>query len=1272
MHLYKALAPCQESTSTRPAHQYAPALCAAWGLVVRAAYEEWDWQTYLQEHSALKALEHCWADMDAPPWPVDSTLVATEPSIAGGHGVQDSTCPRCGLDPQLHAGHSCPMCGGGGSILSLQKDPTLAPKGASPQKDCTPTPTGASPQKDCTPAPTSKVGGEDTLDPCVLAERYLEKCQEPYGRAAVKEATEAGNILLLRSGSVPEAAYLVNQARLKKQGEHLEKARDGKLQGLSTLHASYLKQCVEQGVPSRAQARPGREKAKNHGSVRGYEEEMLQKAWKDASFGAVLLCSTETSDPKINQAVEDVLARDGVAESPLGRVPKQNPDRTISVEGRPINDMRARNSHGSKYDHPPAAQPRHRAVVRQSLWWRVRHPKVPQRCAKRDVPRAFKWHFLRPRDVPEFCTRVLGIIILSLVMVFGWVGAPGEFVIWATAAQKHHGSFRPAWPQFNDVVPYTSRWLMDDGVVVEPMVGNRVFRSLAAMDKAMEAVWGPGAINLEKLAEEGEPASSQLLWGLHLDFEEQTVVLPEPKRMKAKYLLREPQLQRGCQRVQTKLLRELAGSAQYWAVSAPELAPYLPVFYRLLQREPGDHEWVRPRGSEAEVQAAWEEFWDALDWVRLQMEKPWGSSFRVAFGKLLPLRERLAIPGMARATRFVGGDATLHRLGAADWKDRVFHAEHCSKYLPALRAVMGEHDNLEIIGVLELLTFIVLAAARKGSWQNQMVLYVTDNMNVKGWLNTRRSSNRYVRALLLLLQRLEAEEGFTVDGTYVRTYHNTLNDWLTREDEGVVAHTMEAAGWTRLQVREGWEELLREAVRPSLKLPGETGSSADFAIQLAAPPEEVKAFPRKRISAPVRGSLHQLRTHSGLLSFEVGWSKGGGTLSTLEEADWIVGTLSHDPYGFEAKGIRQQFQRNCSSSSLLIDSPQEVSAKCLLELEALQRNFSTHGRFLYQTSHLGSFFARKRCLWSFGDVTDGVRRIADWRSSGVNACWLLPLHTKGAANGHLSPPQYVFTREPNIITTGDKWLPRPVGHLYDKSQGKRHLVHSAKGVACGPRLKGDPLRIPGGTLIDDGTGAVRPLLPAEVWEMQGGSLQEWEESSPTKRSSLMVSAVREPGWQVALVILQLATSQEVEKSGVLDPDEILAHEQLEVWLKAWGRNPAKPSEELYLTSWKAQEREVAPTSEPFGAGTLTPGQTSPQHSGQQPAQHPAQLCRTSPQHSGQQPAQHPAQHPSKTSPQHFGQQPAQHPAQLLCQTSRQGSVAGASRKNPEKTSSNPK
>ena len=78
----------------------------------------------------------------------------------------------------------------------------------------------------------------------------------------------------------------------------------------------------------------------------------------------------------------------------------------------------------------------------------------------------------------------------------------------------------------------------DDGVVVEPRVGNRVERSLAALDAAMHLVWGPGAINPDKLAE-GAPSSSQLLWGLRVDFEKEEVVLPEPKRIKAKYLLRD-------------------------------------------------------------------------------------------------------------------------------------------------------------------------------------------------------------------------------------------------------------------------------------------------------------------------------------------------------------------------------------------------------------------------------------------------------------------------------------------------------------------------------------------------------------------------------------------------------------------------------------------------------------------------------------------------------------------------------------------------------------
>ena len=71
----------------------------------------------------------------------------------------------------------------------------------------------------------------------------------------------------------------------------------------------------------------------------------------------------------------------------------------------------------------------------------------------------------------------------------------------------------PSPPEFNDVVSYDSKWLMDDGVVLEPLVGNRVYHSLVCLDRTMVAVWGK--------AEEGEPAGAQFFWGLYMDFDQQ-------------------------------------------------------------------------------------------------------------------------------------------------------------------------------------------------------------------------------------------------------------------------------------------------------------------------------------------------------------------------------------------------------------------------------------------------------------------------------------------------------------------------------------------------------------------------------------------------------------------------------------------------------------------------------------------------------------------------------------------------------------------------------
>eukprot|EP00969_Alexandrium_andersonii_P176887 7821478-Alexandrium_andersonii.AAC.1 len=70
--------------------------------------------------------------------------------------------------------------------------------------------------------------------------------------------------------------------------------------------------------------------------------------------------------------------------------------------------MRAANADSPKERHPPALPPRHRQLARLSLWWAARHPGVRQLCAKRDVSRAFKWHWARDADVADFGSSLPG------------------------------------------------------------------------------------------------------------------------------------------------------------------------------------------------------------------------------------------------------------------------------------------------------------------------------------------------------------------------------------------------------------------------------------------------------------------------------------------------------------------------------------------------------------------------------------------------------------------------------------------------------------------------------------------------------------------------------------------------------------------------------------------------------------------------------------------------------------------------------------------------
>jgi hypothetical protein len=139
----------------------------------------------------------------------------------------------------------------------------------------------------------------------------------------------------------------------------------------------YLERMVADGVDTTRHTDKTRVQARPYGSALEHMPEMWQRIWKDVRHGAVLLTSAAVAAP--------FLDAEAAVEAPLGRVPKQNPDRTLSSEGRPIHAMLAANALTHKFAHPPALQPKHKQLVRRALWWKQRHPGIRVVCSKRDV-----------------------------------------------------------------------------------------------------------------------------------------------------------------------------------------------------------------------------------------------------------------------------------------------------------------------------------------------------------------------------------------------------------------------------------------------------------------------------------------------------------------------------------------------------------------------------------------------------------------------------------------------------------------------------------------------------------------------------------------------------------------------------------------------------------------------------------------------------------------------------------------------------------------------
>ena len=1052
-------------------------------------------------------------------------------------------------------------------------------------------------------AEIAKQGGAGRSSAEEAARIYVEHCTagEAYGHHLVRKAVELGDQLLLAAGDLEAAMDELRKARKEKLGEPLRGAIGEEVKECVTGdHYSYLTEMVEQGVPARREYPRRRVKADPYPSAVEHLEELYEKAWKDATWGILLMCSDETES-----TTKDLI------ECPQGRVPKQLPDRSLSKEGRPIHAMLVANAATHKFHHPPALQPRHRQVARKAIWWKHRHPGIPCTLAKLDVSRAFKWHDVRPEDAGDFGSALPGgpvgvegrVKMIYGGMPFGWSGAPGEYMIFALAARSLHESYSPHQPEVNGPARFSSEWLMDDSVTVEPLVGTRPWQAVDCMGYAIRSVWGDDALNLSKQVEEGTPSATQIVWGLHMDMRAMTCRLPEPKALKMRYLLALPELQHGGREVRLRTARELRGLAQYAAIAMPHLRTELPVLDTMLSENLSRGGYVCPktsRGTEDEIGQAWDAWDETLELLRVSFEVPYEGNFEATFDTVLTPRELLAVPGTEQRLRWVGGDATLEVIGTLDWKEKRFMREPARMMLSVLGTapeLCGEEVEVRI-ALAELVCIVGFAAAEGARWGGEVVAYATDNMNVRSWLATRKARTPMARHLLRILGMLEARYRFRTLAFYIRTYHNVTADWVSRESKAVVESELQSNGWIKVDPVEGWGDYLKDALEGVYRWPGDAGG------------HQVRgARAKKEIYRPVVAGGFCIEIANGGRPWAAAWQRIGGEELTWgddqdgwvaktwgpsrpwkdEAVKWVFCSLTEDGWYYGRRALFACVNK-CGPDAVLVDMPhrgpkEDVMAKL-------------------KGAGYGVGAVKVRAT-DFGDAVAKVKVIVyAVRGAGERISWPAPRVTCMAPNGIDKVLQrrgctkaqgwvedtveVMLSRR--ISTSGDRMLPWPAGHVRINGNEGKQLIYDVRGPALTPK-RGKTIYV---TDYGGEGKAVRSMSSEEEWIVNGGdyaTLARMREAG-AKDSDLKNEAVRCFPQTTAHHLIGWAErcGQDGTKVGVCyDQDREKADFTVAAWLRAWRGCPSGPRRqfEAEIAEKKVEaEMKEAPT---YHVGGRRPG-----------------------------------------------------------------------------------
>ena len=856
------------------------------------------------------------------------------------------------------------------------------------------------------------------------------------------------------------------------------------------------------------------------------------------------------------------------------------PDRSVAPDKRVVHDQRIINSTTDKEWHPPAVQPKHEQVARLVLSAKSRVPGLEVLLSKKDVAGAFRLLWLDPNDAELFAgdlpwcseamesaeaedTEGIDMTVIYLVSSFGFSGSPGEWTVWGKATEIFLRAHCPAIPRRDLSWSFDSRILVDDNVLVEPFVGLRPWVAAEVYEAGVKTLLGDAAINREKDVVEGQFRTFQTVWGLDIETVSEEVHLPERRILKGASLLSEACFDFGCKDVTLRSVQRFRGVATGWVVVVKGLRNELKAADVFLGT-PGDGSAkVQPKVAdpldEDQIEKAWRDLWDLFEESRWLCARPetWPQKFGASMRELLPVRERLALPGeWDTGTVFVSSDATKRIIGAIDWTNGLVMR------MPAKDAacwVQRCGDGEEVaIHVAEMLSFLAFACKVGDQWRGRVVLYGGDNQVVREWISSRKAGTPCGRLMVRMVNLLEMRYRFTLVPSWFRTFHNVHADMITRCSESDFDQLVQEKKWKLVDVRAALRQAAEDSERFGPCLLAWNDEDRQVLMQLK----------ERRLRRSIPGAVHP--RWSGIEAVELGGAErlvfdfvdaihaAGGRPRT---ATWRGPVKNHEvvfasfPPDLHGKVCFHAASAAIAGRASLVvfEGPRSVPWSQLAELFTHHAWEVSVAEFL--TTEFGEAAARRRvCLVA---------------SFHVRVDYALEATT---SRGRLAPPAGALLRparevgqehwifpERTVLDAGiprEPLLPMLKGHFW--IQGERFNLVSASGPIRWPLREGDGVQA---SVVHDPrgpAGAVRKLSDAEVWRCEGRTLAAWEalRDEGHHPTAVLIEGGKAAGGQTAQALVLMAgylLSDHEAKAGSIDPWDDEGMDKLLRWLRRWKR-----------------------------------------------------------------------------------------------------------------------